>query len=131
MVYMVTVATSQSTARTRRDLLPFGQALHEGGSLGDGLTISAFLLVPQLARRIIVAWFYNNTMRSLWIVGLFHSAYNVTTQIEIRGAFLPVAKDVQLVLYLAIPIVPALLIAVLTKRRLSYQEPARMRSGRS
>jgi uncharacterized protein len=108
--------------------IPFALAhipgfLVEGGSLVDGLTITAFLLIPQLASRIIVAWFYNNTMRSLWIVGLFHSSYNVTTRNEFRETFLPVADDVQLLLYLAIPIVPALLIAVLTKWRLSYQEP--------
>lgn len=63
----------------------------EGGSVVDGLVILGVLFLPQFASRIIVAWLYNNSHRSILLVGLFHSAYNATTQSEFSEAFLPVA----------------------------------------
>lgn len=54
------------------------------------------------------------------IVGLFHAAYNATTQSRYRENFLPVGDDIQLLLYLAVPILPAILIAILTRGRLGY-----------
>jgi uncharacterized protein len=92
----------------------------EAGSLMDGLVLLGFLFIPQVASRVIVAWFYNNTGRSLVIVGLFHAAYNATTQSRFRENFLPVGDDIQLLLYLAVPILPAILIAILTRGRLGY-----------
>jgi membrane protease YdiL (CAAX protease family) len=96
----------------------------EAGSLTDGLVLLGFLFVPQVASRVIVAWFYNNTGRSLVIVGLFHSAYNATTQSRFRENFLPVGDDIQLLLYLAVPILPAILIAILTRGRLGHGSSA-------
>jgi membrane protease YdiL (CAAX protease family) len=93
----------------------------ESGSLVDGLVILGVLFVPQLASRVIVAWLYNNTNRSVLIVGLFHSAYNVTTQGEFSDAYLPVSDEVQFLILVAVPIIPAILIAVLTRGRLSYR----------
>lgn len=90
----------------------------EGGSVVDGLVILGVLFVPQVASRVLIAWFYNKTFRSVLIVGLTHSAYNVTTQSEFSDAFLPVGDDVQFLLLLAIPIVPAVLVAALTRGRL-------------
>ena len=96
----------------------------ETGSLLDGLVILGFLFIPQLASRVIVAWFYNNTSRSLVIVGLFHAAYNATTQSRFTGAFLPVGDDIQFLILLAVPIIPAILIVVFTKSRLAYRPSA-------
>ena len=93
----------------------------EGGSLVDGLVILGVLLIPQLASRVIAAWLYNNTNRSVLIVGLFHSGYNVTTQAAFSDAFLPVADDIQFLILVAVPILPAIVIAVLTRGRLSYR----------
>ena len=92
----------------------------EGGSVVDGLVILGVLFIPQFASRIIVAWFYNNTNRSVLIVGLFHAAYNATTRQEFSDAFLPVADDIQFLIVVAVPILPAILITVLTRGRLSY-----------
>jgi membrane protease YdiL (CAAX protease family) len=94
----------------------------EGGSLTEGLLLLGFLAVPQLASRVIVAWIYNNSLRSLLLVGLFHSAYNVTTQNEFRETFLPISDDAQFLIYLVVPIIPALLIALFTKGRLGLNE---------
>jgi hypothetical protein len=93
----------------------------ETGSLLDGLVIVGFLFIPQLASRVIVAWFYNNTSRSLVIVGLLHAAYNATTQSRFTEAFLPVEDDIQFLILLAAPIIPAILIVIFTKRRLAYR----------
>lgn len=93
----------------------------EGGSVVDGLVIFGVLFVPQVASRLLAGWFYNKSYLSVLIVGLFHSAYNVTTQSEFSNAFLPIPEDVQFLILLAVPIVPALLVAVLTKGRLGHQ----------
>ena len=93
----------------------------ETGSLLDGLVILGFLFIPQLASRVIVAWFYNNTRRSLVIVGLFHAAYNVTTQSRFTEAFIPVGDDIQFLILLAVPIIPAILIVIFTKSRLAHR----------
>lgn len=92
----------------------------ETGSLLDGLVVLGFLFIPQLASRVIVAWFYNNTRRSLVIVGLFHAAYNATTQSRFTETFLPVGEEIQFLILLAVPIIPALLIVIFTKGRLAY-----------
>ncbi len=93
----------------------------ETGSLVEGLVVLGFLFIPQLASRVIVAWFYNHTRRSLVIVGLFHAAYNATTQNRFTEIFLPVGEDIQFLLFLAVPILPAILIVIFTKGRLAYQ----------
>jgi uncharacterized protein len=92
----------------------------ETGSLLDGLVILGFLFIPQVASRVIVAWFYNNTRRSLVIVGLFHAAYNATTRSQFTKTFLPVGDDIQFLILLAVPIIPAILIVIFTKGRLAY-----------
>ena len=96
----------------------------ETGSLLDGLVILGFLFIPQVASRVIVAWFYNNTGRSLVIVGLFHAAYNATTQSRFTEAFLPVGDDIQFLILIAVPIIPAILIVIFTKGRLAYRPSA-------
>ena len=92
----------------------------EAGSVVDGLVILGVLFIPQLASRVIVAWFYNNTHRSLLIVGLFHASYNATTQSQFYEAFLPVGEDIEFLILVAVPIIPAILIAALTKGRLGW-----------
>ncbi len=85
----------------------------ETESVVDGLVLLGVLFIPQLASRVIVAWFYNNTHRSLLIVGLFHASYNATTQSQFHEAFLPVGEDIEFLILLAVPIIPAILIAAL------------------
>lgn len=93
----------------------------EGGSVVDGLVILGVLFIPQVASRILAAWFYNKTFHSVIIVGLFHSSYNVTTQSAFSDAFLPVGDDVQFLLLLAVPIVSAVIVAALTRGRLGQR----------
>ncbi len=81
------------------------------------------MFIPQLASRVIVAWLYNNTNRSVLIVAFFIRHTNVTTQAEFSNAFLPVTDEIQFLILVAVPIIPAILIAVLTKGRLSYRPP--------
>ena len=37
------------------------------------------LFIPQLCSRVVVGWLYNNTNQSVFLVRLFHSAFNTTT----------------------------------------------------
>jgi membrane protease YdiL (CAAX protease family) len=93
----------------------------EGGSVVEGLVLLGVLVLPQFASRIIVAWFYNNTNRSVLIVGLFHAAFNATTRPEFSDTFLPVSDEIQFVILVAVPILSAVVIALLTRGRLSYR----------
>src|SRR5712692_1906069 len=38
------------------------------------------LAILQLFGRVVIMWLYNNTNRSVLLVGMFHSAFDVTTQ---------------------------------------------------
>lgn len=93
----------------------------EGGSFVDGLIILGVLFVPQLASRVIAGWFYNNTNRSLLIVGLFHASYNATTQDRFAEAFLPVSEEIRFAILVGVPVIAAILVAAFTKGRLGYR----------
>lgn len=91
----------------------------ESGSVTVALALLGVFAIPHLCSRVIVAWLYNNTNHSVLLVGLFHSAFNVTTQ-EFARRFIPAPVEVQFLILNGIVIGAAVLIAVLTKGRLSY-----------
>jgi membrane protease YdiL (CAAX protease family) len=91
----------------------------ETGSGLLALELLGILFIPHLASRIVVAWLYNNTNRSVLLVGLFHCAFNVTIA-RFAREFIPASVEVQFLMLNGIVIVTAILIAVLTKGRLSY-----------
>ncbi|MGH2756767.1 MAG: CPBP family intramembrane glutamic endopeptidase [Actinomycetota bacterium] len=94
----------------------------EATSFGEVLLFAAVLFIPQFASRVIVAWLYNNTARSLLIVGLFHCSFNVTSS-DIAGEFTPAPAGDIFVLTSGFVILAAIVIAAVTKGRLSYGTP--------
>jgi uncharacterized protein len=72
--------------------------------------------------RVLVIWLYNVTGRSVLIVGLFHSAFNMVTGQKIMPELVP-GLDSNL-LAAAVVAVLAVLVIVLTRGRLGY-EPRR------
>jgi membrane protease YdiL (CAAX protease family) len=70
--------------------------------------------------RLLVLWLYNSTGRSLLIVGLFHSAYNMTNKQQFTSELVP-GHDASWLPTLAIVIV-AILVAAFTRGRFAYKE---------
>ncbi len=64
-------------------------------------------------------WLYNNTNRSVLLVGLFHSSFNVTTQ-TFGSAFIPGPAGSGFLPASGVIVVAAVLIVVFTRGRLSY-----------
>ncbi len=67
-------------------------------------------------------WLYNGTGGSVLIVGLFHSAFNMSTGQQITPLFIPGPTAVWLnLLVVLVTMGAALLISILTKGRLAYK----------
>lgn len=92
----------------------------ETGSIQAALQLLGLLFVPQLCSRVVVAWLYNNTNQSVFLVGLFHSSFNTTTVNFVRE-FIPATSEDQFLILNGVIIVAAILIIVLTRGRLSYK----------
>jgi hypothetical protein len=74
--------------------------------------------------RVLIMWFYNGSGRSVLIVALFHSAFNMTNGQKITPELLGLPAGLaSLIPSLAIMIV-AVLLVVFTRGRLAY-EPTR------
>jgi membrane protease YdiL (CAAX protease family) len=69
--------------------------------------------------RVLVIWFYNVTGRSVLMVGLFHSAFNMVAGQKIMPELVPGLNSN--LLGAAVVIVLAVLVVVLTRGRLAYE----------
>ena len=76
--------------------------------------------------RVLVIWLYNVTGRSIFIVGLFHAAFNMVAGQKIMPQLVPGLNSNLLVV--AVVMVLAVLLVVFTRGRLGY-EPEREATG--
>jgi len=83
------------------------------------LLLGAFA-IAQLLGRVVIMWLYNNTNRSVLLVGLFHSTYNTTVN-RFAGAFIPGPAEFGFLIASGVVAVAAVLMVVLTRGRLSYK----------
>jgi uncharacterized protein len=92
----------------------------------NGLALALVLLpvyaVVHLAARVVMAWLYNNTGRSVLLVGLFHSTFDAAILYANRVVPGPVGTATSL--GFAIVLAAAVVIAIATRGRLSYRPPA-------
>lgn len=80
------------------------------------------LVVLAVFFRIIIGWLYNGTGRSVLVVALFHSAYNSATSAgDARFIRELISGPAALLIPLGLTVVVAVIVAVLTKGRLSYE----------
>src|SRR6266702_5055287 len=77
------------------------------------------IAILQLFGRVVMMWLYNTTTHSVLLVGMFHSAFDVTTQLEF-GAFIPGPAGTGTLIASGVVAVAAVLIIVFTRGRLSY-----------
>jgi uncharacterized protein len=71
--------------------------------------------------RILIMWLYNGSGRSVLIVALFHSAFNMTNGQKITPELLRLPEGMASLIPVAAVAVLAVVVAVLTKGRLAYQ----------
>jgi len=101
-----------------------GLMVDEGLSLAQlplALGLLGALAILQLFGRIVMMWLYNNTNRSVLLVGMFHSSFDATTA-KFGLTFIP-DYTTGVVTYIAsgVVAVTAVLIVVFTRGRLSYK----------
>ena len=101
-----------------------GLMVDEGLSLVQlplALGLLGALAILQLFGRIVMMWLYNNTNRSVLLVGMFHSSFDATTA-KFGLTFIP-DYTTGVVTYLAsgVVAVTAVLVVVFTRGRLSYK----------
>jgi len=76
------------------------------------------IAILQLFGRVVMGWLYNNTNRSVLLVGMFHSAFDVATQREF-GVFIPGPAGTGTLIASGVVAVAAVLIVIFTRGRLS------------
>jgi uncharacterized protein len=87
------------------------------------LAVTILFGVSHLFARVFMTWLYNNTTRSVLLVGLFHASFNTTVSPRgFGGEFIPGGSA----LWIATGViaVAAVLVVIFTRGRLSY-EPER------
>jgi hypothetical protein len=77
-----------------------------------------------------VAWLYNSTNRSVLLVGIFHCAFNVTGAAFSRE-LIPGTEENVFLFTSGIVIIAAVVVVIVTKGRLAYENRASARLARS
>ncbi|MDQ5874161.1 MAG: CPBP family intramembrane metalloprotease [Actinomycetota bacterium] len=98
--------------------------LHEEGWALANLPIALVYLVVEtfvlFFARVVIIWLYNSAWRSLLIVGLFHAVFNTTVN-TFGHEFIPAdAAEAGFYIGSGIVVIAAIVIALRTKGRLSY-----------
>ena len=84
-----------------------------------GYFVSAAIVAVFL--RILIMWIYNGSGRSLIIVGLFHSAFNVTIGAKVMPELLNLPASETSLMCLAVLVVLVVAAVVFTRGRLGYE----------
>jgi uncharacterized protein len=89
----------------------------------EGLRVALVLVlvfvIIHFGARVVMAWLYNNTGRSVLLVGLFHSAFDAT--VPAANRIVPGPDGTVALIGSGIVLVAAVVIILATKGRLSYQ----------
>jgi membrane protease YdiL (CAAX protease family) len=89
-----------------------------------GYFVSAAVLAVFL--RVLIMWVYNGSGRSVILVGLFHSAFNITVGAKVMPQLLNLPASETSLMCLAVLAVVAVAVVVFTRGRLAYKgRPAR------
>jgi membrane protease YdiL (CAAX protease family) len=100
------------------------------GKIPLALGLLGVLAIAQLFGRVVIMWLYNNTLRSVLLVGLFHAAHNTTINL-FTAEFIPGPAETGFLITEGVVVVAAVLVLVLTRGRLSYTPNQEMDERRS
>ena len=91
----------------------------DAGSLLTGAALTAYLLLPLVASRIVIGWLYNASGASVLIAGLFHAAHNATVNPTGLGvAVLDLPQGEVLFVVGVLVMLAAVIVVLATRRRL-------------
>lgn len=99
--------------------LPF-VLVEAGGEILSAFVLLGILAIAQLFGRVIIMWLYNNTYRSVLLVGLFHAAHNTTIN-HITAEFIPGSIETKFLITEGVVVLAAVLLLIFTKGHLSYK----------
>ena len=87
------------------------------------VALEYFVLAAVLAVffRVLIMWIYNGSGRSVIIVGLFHSAFNITLGAKVMPELLNLPASETSLMCLGVLAVLAVAVVVFTRGRLAYQ----------
>ena len=91
-----------------------------GGQLSLVLILFGLFTIAQLFGRVVILWLYNNTHRSVLLVGLFHAAHNTTIN-RFVDEFIPGTAVTGFFITEGVVMLAAVLLIIITKGRLSYK----------
>ncbi len=80
-----------------------------------------FMAVFAIFLRVLIMWLYNRTGRSVLIVALFHSAFNMTNGQKITPELLHLPEGMAALIPVSAVAVLAVVVAMFTRGRLSYK----------
>jgi membrane protease YdiL (CAAX protease family) len=89
-----------------------------------------FMAVFAIFLRVLIMWLYNGSGRSVLIVGLFHSAFNMTNGQKITPELFHLPEGMASLIPLAAVAVITVVLVVITRGRLGY-EPERAAARRA
>lgn len=98
--------------------LPF-LLVDTNGRLLLALGFLGILAIAQLFGRVVIMWLYNNTHRSVLLVGLFHAAHNTTIN-HFTPEFITAPAEIGFLITEGVVVAAAVLVLVFTRGRLSY-----------
>jgi uncharacterized protein len=87
------------------------------------VALGYFVLAAVVAvfLRVLIMWVYNGSGRSLIVVGLFHSAFNMTIGNKVMPELLSLPASETSLMCLGVLVVLAVAVVVFTRGRLAYQ----------
>jgi membrane protease YdiL (CAAX protease family) len=91
-----------------------------GGQIAPALIPLVAFTIAHLFGRVVIMWLYNNTNRSVLLVGLFHSSYNTSVN-RFAPAFIPGPAEIGFLIVSGLVAVFAVLLLVFTRGRLAYR----------
>jgi uncharacterized protein len=91
-----------------------------GGQIPLALVMLGVFAIAQFFGRIVIMWLYNNSHRSVLLVGLFHAAHNTTIN-RFTAEFIPGSAMTGFFITEGVIVVAAVLILIFTRGRLAYK----------
>jgi membrane protease YdiL (CAAX protease family) len=109
----------------------FVSFVNDTGSLLRGAALTAYLLLPLVASRIVIGWLYNASGASVLIGGLFHATHNATVNpTGFAVAVLGLPQDEVLFVVGLLVMVAAVVTVLATRGRLGLPLPTGPRRDR-
>lgn len=104
--------------------------VNDTGSILTGAALTAYLLLPLVATRIVIGWLYNASGMSVLIGGLFHAMHNaIVNPTGLGVAVLGLPQGEALLVVGVLVMLAAVVVVLATRRRLGLPLTQRRSTG--